>query len=139
MKKTLLMWAVAFHAIMYSVSLLYTGHEYGEVSRYSIIGLQYFLLPAIDLIFLGISAYLVREREYLESKHYCWIGFITLGFGIWKLGSRLFLYYKGMYNGGPSDDMDIFVYPGMVFCLYSIISIIYFACARMTRKESKSQ
>ena len=32
MKKTLLKWAIIFHAIMYSVSLLYVGYQYGEGS-----------------------------------------------------------------------------------------------------------
>ena len=134
MKKTLLMWAGAIHAIMYSVSLLYIGYKFGILLPYpDWPGL--FIFPAIDLIFLGISTYLVREREYLESKHYCWIGFVTLGFGIWKLGSRLFFYYQGMIE----EYVDYYVHPIVTFCLYFIVSIIYFTCARMTRKESTSK
>ena len=138
MKKSLLKWAVIFYAIMYSVSLLYIGYEYGEGSLNPYPrGAEYFILPVINLIFLGISVYFVREREYLESKHYYRMGTIALVCGGLTWGSRLFFYSQGRMT--TADHLDIYVYPGIVFCLSFLIAIIYFTCARITRKEAKSE
>lgn len=137
MKKSLLIWTNAFHAIMYSISLLYIGYEYGEGSLLlHPRGLEYFIFPAIDVILLIIGLSLLHNREYVKSKSYLRMGIVTLILGIWKLGSRLFFYYQGMMDG-TSEYLDFFVYPGIAFCLYIIISIFYFVCASITFKEDQ--
>ena len=134
MKKGLLKWAVIFHAIMYSVSLLYIGYKFGITALLPYPnGLELFLFPAADLILLIIGLSLFNNREYGKSKSYLRMGIVTLVFGSWKLGSRLFLYNQGMI----SEYMDYYVYPIVTFCLYFIISIIYFVCEAITSKENQ--
>lgn len=133
MKKSLLIWAIIFHAIMYSVSLLYIGYKFGITALlpYPQKGLDLFIFPAADLILLIIGLSLFNNREYGESKHYLRMGIATLAFGSWKLGSRLFFYYQGRISGY----VDYCVYPIVAFCLYLIISIFYFVCAARTASE----
>lgn len=137
MKKTLLKWAIIFHAIMYSVSLLYVGYQYGEGSLLlHQRGPEYFILPVVDLVLLIISICLFCNREYGKSKSYFWIGLTILVYGCWKLGSRLFFYLQGML-ANRIDHLDVYVYPGTVFGLSCMIAVIYFVCAMITRKENQ--
>lgn len=137
MKKNLLKWAVIFHAIMYSVSLLYVGYQYGEGSLLlHQRGPEYFILPVVDLVLLIISVSFLCNREYGKSKSYFWMGSATLVYGCWKLGSRLFFYYQERMT--MSDHLDIYVYPGTVFGLSCMIAVIYFVCAIITRKEDQN-
>ncbi len=135
MKKGLLKWAFIFHAIMYSVSLLYIGYKFGETALLPYPnGLELFIYPAADLILLFVGLSLFINREYRKSKSYLKMGIVTLIFGSWKLGSRLFFYYQGML----SEQMDYYVYPVVTFCLYLVISVFYFLCTVITWKEDRS-
>ena len=134
MKKSLLKWAVIFHAIMYSVSLLYIGYKFGKTALLPHPnGPDLFVFPAADLVLLMIGLSLFKNREYGKSKSFLRMGMVTLVFGSWKLGSRLFFYYLGRI----SKYLDYFVYPLVAFCLYLIISVIYFVCAAITSKEDQ--
>ncbi|MBQ3541589.1 MAG: hypothetical protein IJA45_00485 [Oscillospiraceae bacterium] len=135
MKKRLLKWAVIFHAIMYSVSLLDIGYKFGETALLPYPnGLDLFIYPAADLILLLVGLSLYHNREYGKSRSYLKWGIVTLVFGSWKLGSRLFFHYLGMI----SKYMDYYVLPMVTFCLYFIISIFYFLCTIITWKEDRS-
>ena len=134
MKKSLLIWAVIFHAIMYSVALWYVGYHFGKNALLpSSRPAEFFIFVVVELILLVISIFLVREREYAECKHYCRLGTVTLVYGCWKLGSRLYFHSQGRM---VEDPVDIYIYPILVFCLSLIISIIYFVCAVKTLPES---
>lgn len=135
MKKSLLKWAVIFHAIMYSVSLLYIGYKFGILRPYPDWP-ELFIFPAADLILLIIGLSLFNNREYVKSKSYLRMGIATLVFGCWKLGSRLFLYYQGLVVD-ITEYLDGILYPSVSFGLYLIISIIYFVCAAITSKENQ--
>ncbi len=137
MKKSLLKWAILFHAIMYSVSLLYIGYKFGITALFPYrIGLELFIFPAADLFLLIIGLSLFNNREYGKSKSYLRMGIVTLVFGSWKLGSRLFLYFQGVVVE-TTEYLDGILYPSVAFGLYFIISILYFVCAARTSKENQ--
>lgn len=137
MKKNLLKWAVIFHAIMYSFSLLYIGYKFGITALLPYPnGPELFIFPAADLILFIIGLSLFNNREYGKGKSYLTMGIVTLVFASCKLGIRLFCYYQGMMDGA-SEYVDFFVYPIAAFCLYFIISIIYFVCAAIASKENQ--
>ncbi|MBQ3541588.1 MAG: hypothetical protein IJA45_00480 [Oscillospiraceae bacterium] len=137
MKKNLLKWAIIFHAIMYSVSLLYIGYKYGVTSLLPYpLGIELFVFPTADIILFIIGLSLFNNQEYGKSKSYLKMGIITLAFGGWKLGSRLFLYYQGM-GSGTTEYLDYILYPSVASGLYFIISIFYFLCTIITWKEDR--
>lgn len=137
MKKALLTLSVIFYTILYSASLLYIGYEYGESAQYPYPnGPEYYILPAIYLILLVISVFLVHRWEYSESKSYYKMGIFTLAYGCLTWGSRLFFYFQGRMT--MSDYLDIYVYPGVVFVFSVIISVIYFVCGAKTQRENES-
>lgn len=136
MKKKLLIWNVIFYAVLYSISLLYVGYEYGELSYIPYNGPEYFILPAVYLVLLVIGIFLVREWEYLKSKSYYTMGAITLAYSCLLWGSRLFFFFQGRLD---ADHWDVYVYPAAVFCFSVIISVIYIIVAIKTQKENRKQ
>ena len=137
MKKTSLMWAATFYAILYSASLLYIGHVYGQGSLYPYQrGPEYFLFPAVYLILLGMSVFLVREREYNTSKSYYAMGIVTLALSCLLWGRSVVILSQGGID--MEDPVDMYIYPGVVFCFSVLISVIYVACAVRTQKENRS-
>lgn len=137
MKKTLLIWASTLFTILYSASLLYIGHVYGQASHYIYPrGPKYFLFPVVYLILFGISVFLVREREFNTSKSYYGMGIVTLAHSCLLWVRCWLLFSRGAID--MEDPIDMYIYPGVVFCISVIISIIYFVCAVRTQKENRS-
>lgn len=136
MKEELLKWNINFYGILYSASMLYTGYEYGEASHYPISrGPEYFIYPAVYLIFFFVARRLLREREYVKGKSYFAIGFVTLACVCLDWGSRLYFYNQGRMT--LANHLDIYVYPAVLAFFSVLISVCYFICAAKTWKEDK--
>lgn len=136
MKKFLLSWNVVFYGNLYSAALLYAGYKYGESSQFIYPrGPEYFILPVVYLSLLGISIYIVREREYCKKKSYYAMGAFTLVISCLQWGRRLFFYSQGRMTQATS--LDIYVFPATLFFFSVLICVSYFVCAVKTQKEAK--
>ena len=136
--KKLVAWNSVLYAILYSVSLLYIGYQYGEASQYPYPrGPEYFIFPAVYLVLLIISIFLSSHYnyEYCTSKSYCAMAFATLGFICIYWGMTLLAHSQGRFQD-PSD-LNLILYPGVLFVFSVAIAVIYFICAAKVRKRNK--
>ena len=133
MKKNLLISNVVLYAILYSISLVYMGYEYGEGSLFPYPrGPEYLLLPAVYLILLLRGIFLALDRGYGTSKSYSMMAIVTLAYPSLLWGSWLFFYYQGRMTS--ASVVDIVLYPAVLLAVSVAISILYFICAIRTRK-----
>lgn len=128
MKKPLVVINVVLYAILYSLSLLYIGYEYGEGLLFPYPrGPEYLVLPAVYLILLLVELYLGLGHGYRRKRDLLAMAAITLVYASVLWASRLFFYSQGRMT--MSTDLDIYWYPGTMFVASLVISAIYVICA----------
>lgn len=87
-----------------------------------------------------IGHHFVREREYIAPKSYCVMAGITMAFICLLWGIWLACYFRGMVVVDPPlDVLGVIVYPAVLFCNSTIISVLYIICAIQTRKQFKRE
>ncbi len=148
MKKELLSWIVRFYKLRFNLSLLRLGYyvgfrlassiAYNTPLKYYKLNWWYIIIPVFYLLLSCLGRYFVREREYTQAKTYCIMGSITFTYyalhWVYLILNRLPTY---AYSTQPIPFFEHITYPAIHYSIATVISVLYFICAGITKKEER--